>query len=94
VPIRGARVHRAKWFHAITQTLEAHGFHRGAPNIPPCPGRYFFSRDGYAIQILPDRMIRITRPTGQVDVQSAASMSRANFILGALVRYIESPRTA
>ena len=91
MPLRGARAHRGKGFREITQMLASYGFHRGAPGIPPCPGRYFFSRDGYTIQLLPDRTLRITRPSGQVDVESGRNMGKANFILSAIVRFIERP---
>jgi len=94
MPVRGARVRRSKWFHEIVQAIEAHGFHRGASGIPPCPGRYFYSRDAYTIQLLPDRTIRITRPNGMVEVVSARSMRKVDFILAAIVRFIDLPRTA
>jgi hypothetical protein len=90
MPIRGARVRWSKWFDEMTKALQEHGFQRGAPGVIPCPGFYFYSRDGHTIQILPERKIRITRPNGMVDVETVRQLSKVNFILGALVRYIEA----
>jgi hypothetical protein len=94
MPVKGAIVRRSKWFYEITQTLEDHGFKRGAPGVVPCPGFHYFSRDGYVVRILPENAIRITRPNGAVEIESVPRMSKANFILDAIVRYIELPRTA
>ncbi len=94
MPVKGSIVRRSRWFGEITQTLEAHGFKRGAPGVVPCPGFHYFSRDGYVIQIRPENTIRITRPNGAVEDESVRRMSKANFILDAIVRYIELPRTA
>ena len=61
MPIRGAKVRRSKWFNEITQSLQDRGFKRGAPDRIACPGFYFYSRDGYVIQILPksrDALVR------------------------------------
>jgi hypothetical protein len=89
MPVRGARVRRSKWFYEITQSLADHGFRRGAPGHFACPGFYFFNRDGYIIQILPRNTIRITRPSGAVETESVSRISKVNFILGAIVRFIE-----
>jgi hypothetical protein len=94
MPVRGAKVRRSKWFYEITQTLADHGFQRGAPGHFACPGFYFFNRDGYIVQILPKNAIRIARPNGTVETESVSRISKANFILDALIRYIELPRTA
>jgi hypothetical protein len=87
VPVRGARVRRSRWFREITHVIEAHGFQRGAPNHPPCPGFHYYSRSGIIVQILPETTISVTRPDGSVEL--ASSISKANFILSAIVRYIE-----
>jgi hypothetical protein len=92
MPVRGARVRRSKWFYEITQTLADHGFRRGAPGHFACPGFYFFNRDGYIVQILPKNAIRITRPNGTVETESVSRMSKANFILSAIARYIDDQR--
>jgi hypothetical protein len=87
MPVKGARVRRSRWFREMTQVIEAHGFQRGAPNHPPCPGFHYYNRSGIIVQILPETTIRITRPDGSVEL--ASSPSKADFILGAIVRFIE-----
>jgi hypothetical protein len=91
MPVRGAKVRRSKWFNDITQALQERGFQRGAPGRMACPGFYFFNRDRFVIQILPENTLHITRPDGTARLESARELSKVNSILDALVLDIEFP---
>jgi hypothetical protein len=90
LPVKGSGVSRSGQFPDVARLVMNHGFTSGAPGRMVSPGFYFYHRGAYVIQILPDRQIGITRPNGMVETESVERMTKANFILSAIVRYIEA----
>ena len=93
MPVRGSKVGRSGRFHDIEAVIVSHGFQRGAPNHPPCPGFYFYSRAGYVIQIMPARMISITHPDGSVEKISARRVVTLDSALDIITMQIEEQQT-
>lgn len=89
MPLRGHRVQRSGRFADIEAVIKSHGFGKGAPNHPPCPGFYFYSRDGYVIQLLPARRIKITSPDRSERVISARPLVNLDTELDQIVMCIE-----
>jgi hypothetical protein len=84
VPLRGAKVRRSTWFRNVTAALEARQFRRGAPGVSACPGFYFYSRDGYRVQICADTTLQIQRPSGRTTREHLPKIADAIFVLDAL----------
>lgn len=89
MPLRGHRVQRSGRFADIEAVIKSHGFGKGAPNHPPCPGFYFYSRDGYVIQILPARRIKITSPDRREEIISARRLVNLDSALDVIAMDIE-----
>lgn len=89
MPVKGAGVRRTGKFADIERVITSHGFQRGAPNHPPCPGFYFYSRDGFVVQILHGRRVSITRPDRSVQIVSAQRLITLDTAMDILQMEIE-----
>lgn len=93
MPLKGAGVKRGDWFHAVEAELRSLGFQRGGDpsGCLSAPGRYFYSRSGYTVQIAHGQTLRIFRPGGRNTEHHVPQMHDVMLVLGALDLDIQFP---